>query len=145
MPLLDAMMAPDVLERRKSGAALPTILLIEDEADDVYLLRRATADSKLRCEIRSVDNVPAAMDYLERGRVLPHLIITDLGFCGYCGLDFLTWLRFQPQLRRIPVVCLTGSCDPEKLRQVKNLGARCVPKSAGFEEVITAIRDLVPL
>jgi DNA-binding response OmpR family regulator len=74
---------------------------------------------------------------------LPDLIVTDLGFRGEDGLHFLNWLHYQADCR-VPIVCMTGSSDPEKLTQARNFGARCIPKTAVYEDVVELIRSLLP-
>ena len=129
-----------------------TILLIEDDPDDVYLYERAFAHFEIQCTIHNVDSVSRGIDYLEgidpysdRHRFsLPDLIITDLGFRGDSGLRFLNWLRSQSQFQNVPIVCITGSMDPEKLEQARNFGARTIEKSADFHQLVALIRDLLP-
>jgi CheY-like chemotaxis protein len=129
-----------------------TILLIEDDRDDVYLYERAFAHFEIRCTIHNVESVASGIDYLEgkepysdRSRFpIPDLIITDLGFRGDSGLRFLNWLRSQSQFQHVPIVCITGSMDPEKLEQARNFGARTIEKSADFHEMVGLIRDLLP-
>ena len=128
------------------------VLLIEDDENDVFLFERAFAQSKIPCTIHSVESVADGMRYLngagvyaDRGTYpVPNLIVTDLGFRGESGLQFLNWLHYQSALCGIPIVCITGSSDPEKLKQAQDFGARCIEKRALFEGVVDLIRDLLP-
>lgn len=129
-----------------------TVLFIEDDADDIFLFVRAFAQSKILCNVHTVQTVDEGMAYLS-GREpfvdrqkfpLPDLIVTDLGFRGDSGLYFLNWLRYESGYHGIPIVCMTGSSDPEKLEQARNFGAHCVAKSAMYEEVVDLIRGLLP-
>jgi CheY-like chemotaxis protein len=136
----------------QSAISQCTILLIEDDANDVFLFERAFAQSKIPCEVHAVESVMDGMDYLNgnepyKDRVkfpLPNLIVTDLAFRGESGLYFLNWFHSQDSFRHIPVICITGSSDPQKLQQARNFGARCVEKCAMLGGVIETIRDLLP-
>lgn len=129
-----------------------TVLFIEDDPDDIFLFERAFAQSKIPCRVHSVQTVEEGIAYIsgkepfaERDKFpLPDLIITDLGFRGDSGLNFLNWLRYESEFRGIPIVCMTGSSDPEKLAQARNFGARCISKTAMFEDVVDLIRGLLP-
>lgn len=142
----------DSAEDSHGQTARCILLLIEDDPDDVFLFERAFAHSKIPCEIHSVDTVAKGINYLsgaepysDRSRFpLPTLILTDLAFRGDSGLQFLNWLHHKAELQDIPIVCVTGSSDPEKLQQARNFGARCIEKSAMFEEIVDFIRDLLP-
>jgi CheY-like chemotaxis protein len=58
----------------------------------------------------------AALDYLwgkgglsESGSEAPKLILLDLNMPGMSGLEFLTTIKSDPELRRIPVIILSTS------------------------------------
>ena len=129
-----------------------TVLFIEDDPDDVFLFERAFAQSKIPCRVHAVNTVEEGIAYIsgkeafaDRDKFpLPDIIITDLGFRGDSGLHFLNWLHYESESRGTPIVCMTGSSDPEKLAQARSFGARCIPKSAMFEEVVDLIRGLLP-
>ena len=129
-----------------------TILLIEDDEDDVYLFERAFALSAKACRLATVSTIADGMAYLrghdrfaDRQRFpLPNLIITDLGFRGDSGLHFLNWIHYQSEFSDIPVLCITGSQDPEKLEQAKKFGAACIEKSAAFEDIVQLVRQHLP-
>lgn len=128
------------------------VLFIEDDVDDIFLFQRAFAQSRIPCQVHVVQTVAEGIAYLS-GRdqfadrqkfPLPDLIITDLGFRGDDGIQFLNWLHYESDCRNIPLVCMTGSSDPEKLAQARTFGARCIPKTAVYEDVVELIRTLLP-
>jgi CheY-like chemotaxis protein len=98
-------------------AAELTILLVEDNATDVLLIRRAFEKAKLANPLTVVSDGDAAVDYLSGERAyadrqqfpLPILILLDLKLPRRSGLEVLEWLRAQETLKRIPVVMLTSS------------------------------------
>lgn len=94
-----------------------TILLVEDNATDVILIRRAFDKAKLGNPVQVVSDGDSAVGYLagegiyqdRRQYPLPILILLDLKLPRRSGLEVLQWLRAQETLRRIPVVMLTSS------------------------------------
>ena len=94
-----------------------TILAVEDEDDDVALLKRAFSKVGIVNPVTFLSNGESAVEYLhgegEFGdratHPLPALILLDLKLPRKSGLDVLAWIREQPVVRRIPVVVLTSS------------------------------------
>lgn len=108
-----------------------TILLAEDQADDVFLVRRAFEKLSVLNPLAVVRDGEEAIDYLagkgpfaNRARhPLPCLILLDLYLPRRTGLEVLEWLKQQPELRPIPVVVLTGSKESEDVIRAYTLGA----------------------
>jgi len=94
------------------------ILLVEDNADDVELTRRALARAKVRNQIWTVNDGADALAFL-RGQPphhdapRPDLVLLDLNLPGLDGRDVLLRIREDPQLRGLAVVVLTAS-DEER-------------------------------
>ncbi len=94
-----------------------TILLVEDEENDVFFLKHAFKEIGILDPLQVVQSGKEAMDYLSgSGRYsdrkhfpLPHLILLDLKLPQVMGLEVLKWIREQPQLRTLIVIILTSS------------------------------------
>ena len=132
--------------RREQGA----VLLVEDEINDVLLIRRAFTKAQLP-EPLSVGDGEAAMAYLAgRDRYadreqypLPVLVLLDLKLPRKSGLEVLEWLRAQPGLRRTPVVMLTSSEATEDINQAYDLGANSyLVKPIGSRDLLEMVRTL---
>lgn len=86
------------------------ILLIEDDTNDVLIVRDTLAQVNLVNEIDVATTVQAARAYVQRK--MPALIISDIHLPGESGLDFLHWLREQPApLGSVPVIMMSVSTD----------------------------------
>ena len=128
-----------------------TILLIEDDDNDVFLFRRAVRHSTLRCDVHVVTSLEDAQAYLtgqgkyreRRKSPTPNIIVTDLAFRGDSGLSFLKWFKAHPELGNIPVICVTGTLDPNKLGQAARFGAKCIEKTTFLDDAIRVIKEVV--
>ena len=84
-----------------SNQALGTILLIEDEATDSLLIRRAFDKAGVENPMHTLENGDTALAYLEgigeyQDRMkypLPIFILLDLKLPGMMGLQLLKWIR----------------------------------------------------
>jgi DNA-binding response OmpR family regulator len=86
------------------------ILLIEDDPNDVLLVRDTLEQVNLINDIDVATTVEAARAYVMRK--MPALIISDIHLPGESGLDFLHWLRGQPApLGGVPVIMMSVSTD----------------------------------
>ena len=111
--------------------ARATILVVEDDANDLFFLKRAFDLVGAKCSMQAVGDGAEAIDYLrgvddyaDRARYpLPVLILMDLKMPRMDGFEFLTWLRREPALKIIPVVVLSSSNLPDDVQRAYDLGA----------------------
>jgi CheY-like chemotaxis protein len=107
-----------------------TVLLVEDNATDVLLIRRAFDKARLGNPLHVLGDGDAAVEYLSGSAryadreqfPLPILILLDLKLPRRSGLEVLEWLRGQASLRRIPVVMLTSSEQPRDVNSAYDSG-----------------------
>ena len=107
------------------------ILLIEDNEDDLLLIRRAFEKALLRNPIQVVRDGEAALMYLKgegkfRNRAefpLPSIVLLDLKLPGMDGFEVLSWIRQQDGIRGLPVIVLTSSSRIPDVNRAYSLGA----------------------
>ena len=107
------------------------ILYVEDEEADVALLLHVLRKLHIHNPLETVRDGRLAKDYLEgrepygdRGRhPLPGLVLLDLNLPYWSGFEVLTWIRQQPELRRVPVVILSSSNRPDDIARAYDAGA----------------------
>jgi CheY-like chemotaxis protein len=126
-------------------------MLIEDEASDALLIRRAFEKAGVENPIQTVINGDKALAYFEgigeyqdRSKYpLPIFILLDLKLPGMMGLQLLKWIRSRRDLRLIPVVVLTVSADDINVRSAYEAGANSyLLKPADRDEVFRVIADV---
>lgn len=109
-----------------------TILLVEDDRDDVFIFSRALKAARIGNPLVVVRTGQEAVDYLSHEGAYadpeksppPFVIFLDLKLPYLDGFEVLTWIRQQPALRPIPVVVLTGSDETRDHQKAYALGAR---------------------
>jgi CheY-like chemotaxis protein len=125
-----------------------TVLLVEDDPDDVYLTQEALRAGKLRLSLVAVSDGAEAMQYLrsEAGyaeRRRPDLILLDLNLPGMDGREVLTAVKDDPALTDIPVVILTTSKAEEDIAASYRQHANCyISKPVGIEQFRSVVASI---
>jgi CheY-like chemotaxis protein len=131
-------------------SSLRSILLVEDNPNDVELTLAALRAANFANEVVVVNDGEQALDYLFRrkhyaGREggAPAVILLDLKMPKVDGHSVLRQIRSDWELRLIPVVVLTSSREERDLYQSYDRGANSyVVKPVDFDEFIAAISKL---
>lgn len=132
-------------------SAQATILVVEDNADDVLLLQRAFRKANLVNPLRVVSDGQAAIDYLagrppfddREANPLPALVLLDLKLPKLGGHEVLGWIRAQPGLRRLPVAMLTSSREAPDVTRAYDLGANSyLAKPVDFDSLLDMVKTL---
>jgi len=109
----------------------PTVLYVDDDDNDVVLLKHAIRSAGLRFNVQSVTDPENAVSYLSGNGLyadrkcfpVPSLVLLDLKMPRMSGLEVLTWIRNQPLLKRIVVIVLTASSHAMEINRAYELGA----------------------
>ena len=133
-------------------SAVPgTVLLVENDSNDVLLMQRAFRRAQVVNPVQVADDGEDAISYLsgqgpyaDRTRFpLPILIVLDLKLPRKTGLEVLEWLRQQPGLRRLPVVILTSSKESTDISRAYDLGVNSyLVKPVSFDTLLEMIATL---
>jgi CheY-like chemotaxis protein len=118
------------------------ILIIEDHAPDVYLVKEALRESGVSFELTQVNDGSAARVYLVEATSggIPDLIFLDLNLPKANGLELLRMIRSWPHLAHVPVAVLTSSNSPQDKENAYRLGANLfITKPAGLSEFLSAV------
>jgi len=107
------------------------ILLVENEENDVVLLKRALHKVPWNEALHVSTNAQDAMDYLggvspyadRSAYPIPSIIFIDLKLPGMHGFELMEWIRKQPALIAMFVVVLTASPEAMTRKKAMELGA----------------------
>jgi CheY-like chemotaxis protein len=131
-----------------------TLLLVEDNEDDVFIFRRAYKQAQLKHPLQVVSDGQEAADYLagngafsDRAKYpLPFLVLLDLKLPLKHGLEVLHGIRANPATINLCVIVLTSSAEDRDIRRAQELGAQAYlvkpPSNRVLLEVMSAVRAL---
>ena len=128
-----------------------TILLVEDNEDDVFLMKRALREAGITNPLRVLNDGLEAIDYLggtgpfAQREPLPAqvLVLLDLKLPRRSGHEVLEWIRQQPQFAKLIVIILTSSSEPVDLNRAYRAGANSyVVKPGDFAGLIDVVASL---
>jgi CheY-like chemotaxis protein len=129
----------------------PAILYVEDEPNDVLLLRLAFKRARLSNPFHTAADGVEAINYLagngpfaDRHRhPLPSLVLLDLNVPKKSGFEVLMWVRQQPQFSSLPVVIYTSSVGLLDKDTARLLGATdFLIKRSDLNQIATLARSL---
>ena len=138
----------------KDASVEPTfrILVIEDNAPDVFLLDRALKRQDVRFELVHLLSGAEALTFIRRqgtyaDAAIPSLILLDLNLSKYTGEDILREIRGARHLDNVPVCVWSSSRSRRDEALLKDLGvSQFITKPAGldqFMEIGKTIKDLL--
>lgn len=108
-----------------------TILLVEDNEDDAFFMKRALRDAGIENPVHHLEDGQQAIDYLGgvgdfadgAKNALPIIVFLDLKLPFKSGHEVLEWIRKQPQFAKLIVIVLTSSNEPVDLNRAYKNGA----------------------
>ena len=127
-----------------------TLLIVEDEENDVFFLKDALRKAGILNPIQVVDDGRRALDYLSgtgkfsdrKAYPLPAVVFLDLKLPQINGLAVLEWIREQPSLPSMVLVVLTASSLDEDIERAYRLGANSyVVKPSSREKLVSIVKD----
>jgi two-component system, response regulator len=128
-----------------------TILLVEDNPDDVDLTLRAFQKNNIANDVVVARDGVEALDYLfARGSHAnrdparsPSVVLLDLKLPRIDGLEVLGQIRADERTKLLPVVILTSSKEEQDLIKGYALGANSyIRKPVDFAQFMEAVRQL---
>ena len=124
-----------------------TILLVEDNPDDVMFTLRAFERNKISNQIVVAHDGAEALEYLipedDSEALRPALILLDVNLPKVDGLEVLRRIRSNSRTAGLPVVVLTTSSEERDIVESYRLGANSfVRKPVIFGEFVDATKVL---
>ena len=125
-----------------------SVLLVEDNEDDVLIAQRAFKEFKFISEVNVAHDGQEALDmlyasgrYSGRKPLRPSLILLDITLPLMDGLAVLKKLKADQELRVIPVIMLTTSSRHEDIvRSYESGAASYITKPASLEDFLELAR-----
>ena len=128
-----------------------TILLVEDDPDDVELTLRAFGKNNISNDVVIARDGVEALDYLfgtgayaERDtQIMPVFVLLDLKLPRIDGHEVLRQIREDERTKLLPVIILTSSNEEKDVLNGYLLGANSyIRKPVDFRQFSEAVRQL---
>jgi two-component system, response regulator len=129
-----------------------TILLVDDNENDILLAQRALNKNNMTHNLVIARDGEEALDYLFcRGKYTkrdpncdtPTITLLDLNMPRMHGLEVLKKIRENPKTKNLPVVILTSSKEESDLVQGYALGCNAyICKPVDFDQFAEAVKEL---
>ena len=136
-----------------TGSTGYTVLVVEDDPDDAFLIKAVFAHLDARAHIAVTHTAEEAIAYLEgpwvgtdlgRTEKPPDMIVLDILMPGIGGLEFLRWFASHPEWAYLPDVVFTSSEDPDLADKCFALGAwEFKTNPSDFTELVTVVHRVL--
>ena len=133
------------------------ILLVEDDENDAFFVRRTLAKLEFPGKVEHVWDAESARRYLTGAKPfqdrehfpLPDLIITDSSLLERnSGVEFLEWVRDQLLFADVPLVLYSGALSPDQRERAEKAGVTAIltkgPDAATMKEHMLEILSHLP-
>lgn len=120
------------------------IIIIEDNPADAKTLRFALLRRDAGIETTVLEDGARAIEYFNDDADLPDLVLLDLNLPIVSGFEVLEFLKSDPQLRKLPVVVLSGSSSQDEIERCYAAGANsyfCKP--TGIQQVFDMASEII--
>tara|TARA_B100001778_G_scaffold334984_1_gene350360 strand:- start:31134 stop:31544 length:411 start_codon:yes stop_codon:yes gene_type:complete len=108
------------------------LLIVEDDDGDVELMQE-TLPEDIEFRYRRALNGEEAMSSISAS--LPDIIFLDLNMPKIDGRQVLTSIKQDPRYKKVPVIVISTSINPEDIKLSYELGANAyLTKSGNFDE-----------
>jgi DNA-binding response OmpR family regulator len=122
------------------------LLLIEDDIDDVDLLKEAFSDNNITYEMQVIMEGDRVSPYLANPDSIPSIIIMDLNLPKTDGKEILMEIKSSDAFKNLPLIVFSTSSSKEDVQYAYSLGAnKFITKPttiAGWNETIEIIIDI---
>ncbi|HBA86630.1 MAG TPA: response regulator [Geobacter sp.] len=129
-----------------------TIMLVDNDRDHAHFTQLALQRVGVITPVQVARDGEEAIGYLSGQEPyqdretypLPILLLLDLNLPRMSGVAFLSWLRRQPLLRRLPVIVLTQPGPTTDLNRAYELGCNSyLIKPTSFNTLLVMMQGLV--
>ncbi len=126
------------------------ILIAEDDEGHAGLIRKNLARAGIVNELIHFKDGLAVINYLFKTGQGPHreagkayVLLLDIRMPSLDGIEVLTRIKADPELRLLPVIMITTTDDPREVEHCHALGCNSyISKPIEYEEFVNAIRQL---
>jgi CheY-like chemotaxis protein len=118
------------------------LVIVDDDPDDVYIIRRAIAQADLPVEVALLPDGQAFVDFYAAGAAPAQprqIVLLDINMPVLTGFDALRTLGEIGAPRHTPIVMFSTSAEPDDVARAYGLGVNGYVKKPGTIEEATAL------
>ena len=116
------------------------ILMVDDEADQIYTMKTLLEDHSNEYELIGVENADKCLTLLENGEI-PDLIFLDIMMPLMSGWELFEIIKGNPEWKNIPIIFLTARTDEVAVNAGRFLGDAFINKPYNADEVLKIIKE----
>lgn len=136
------------MNRSLNESRVAEVLLVEDNEDDVFLIREAFDEARFRINLHHVNNGEKCLQFLRKqgdyaNVPSPDVILLDLHMPIMDGREVLAEIVKDDKLKHFPVIVLTTSHEAQDIERMYSL--RCnsyITKPVDFNNFVGAISQI---
>jgi CheY-like chemotaxis protein len=119
-------------------------LLVDDDAEDASIFKEVLRDVNPSIVFTAAADGHQALNILRRqNNNLPSIIFLDLNMPRMDGKECLTALKRDEQLKKIPVIMYTTSCQSKDIEETMQKGAVCfITKPTNLKELKSILSSI---
>jgi len=121
-----------------------TLLIIDDDLDDIELLRDAVHEINKVYHCITASDGREALQMLQQASIKPDFIFMDLNLPFMNGKECLAAIKNKPEFVNIPVIIYSTSKLQTDINEVYKLGAaNFLTKPSSFRDIITSVSNIL--
>jgi CheY-like chemotaxis protein len=124
----------------------PYILYIEDDVEDVELLKYTLAETSFAFDIVHITNGPEALDFLDHSKHynrLPEVIFLDVNLSKMDGKEILLCIKADKDIGRIPLTVLSTSSHDADIAYFRNFHVPYIIKPGDVNRFKEDLTDVI--
>jgi CheY-like chemotaxis protein len=128
-PAGDPLSSSQSRNEREAGRRRASIVIVDDNPTDVFVIREAILAQRLDLELRVLEDGEEAIGYISHleedpEEPCPLLMLLDINLPKNDGFEVLAWLRNTKRGAGLPVIVMTSSGAPADRERSAALGAK---------------------
>jgi CheY-like chemotaxis protein len=128
------------------------VLYIEDDIEDVELLKHVLLECESELEITHFSNGEAALDYLEKAKEFnrfPDIIFLDINMSRMNGKETLVCIKADKRMARLPIAILSTSTSDADKDYFRKLNIPYISKQGDLDSfersILSVLKPLLQL
>lgn len=120
-----------------------SILIAEDDEGHALLIKKNLERTGIKNKIIHFRDGKEILDFFNGNNETSFLLLLDIRMPKVDGIEVLKTLKNDPVLKKIPVIIITTTDDPQEIERCYNLGCTSyITKSINYDKFVESIRQL---